>query len=172
MAYGVAVQREYRQSWQLQQKFWCIVAQHAPDVADGTVVLVGGKGLEEVEQIGANTWATPRILPKMVRSPQEWSREPRGYRLVEGWQTSIIDAGSTFDLNGDVVLKPYLGDLSVSPADVILLLPQANGTVLRRSSINLEGESNQLKAPGPATLDRFQRTPLYGLLLLNCLSTR
>ncbi len=164
-AYDLTVQQDYSRAWTLERTFWQGVLGMAQDIRAGTMILVGGTPLPEVEQIGANTWAVPRILPELFRLPELWSPTPRAYRLVSTWTSAILTEDGRFQLDENVALMPPELGGDVAPSDTILLIRKSDGALTRPKSIDIGHSTFSLKAADAQTLGSLATTPLYHLLM-------
>ena len=165
LSYDLTVQLDYVRAWDLERTFWKDVVSMAPDIEDGTIVLVGGTALSEPLQIGANTWAVPRILPEMYQFPVSWATAPRVFRLVSDWKSAIVAPKGAFQLDSNVVILPAGLPVEAAPSNAILLLLDPDGAVSRLPSTDIAGQTYALKKVGDPTLIWLPTTPLYHLLI-------
>lgn len=165
LSYDLSVQRDYARAWHLEKTFWREVLSSTRDINDGTVVLVGGADLPEPLQIGANTWAVPRILPEMYQFPVSWEAAPRVFRLTAEWKSAIVGSDSEFHLDSNVVFRPSVLTIDVTPTNTILLLRDPDGAVSRPRSVDIDGHAYALKPVGDPTLGSLPTMPLYHLLV-------
>ncbi len=164
LAFGFVVQRDYVRAWRLQQGFWSAIVRLAPDAGEGTVVLVDPTGLEDVEQIGANTWNLPRVLEHLYDFPASWQAPPRVYRLRTGWQDNIVTAEGTFRLDGTTVTAPpsLYGDSS--PGEVVLIDTGTGRLERVAGPLTLQGRSFRTQPAAAGTLNSLAPGPLYGMM--------
>lgn len=165
LSYDVTVQRDYVQAWHSERDFWQGVLGRAPDIGDGTMVLVEGELPPEPSQIGANTWAVPVILSQMVSFPTSWGTIPRVYRLIPEWKSTILTIDGELQLNGEAVFRPSWLDVEVKPDHVILLQRDANGILTRQASVEIGDAIYAVKPRGEPTIDALPKTALYQLLM-------
>jgi hypothetical protein len=165
LSYDLSVQRDYARAWTLERTFWQGVLPLAPDIQDRTMVLVGGTPLPETLQIGANTWALPRILGEMFIFPADWRTLPRVYRLVPDWQAAIPSGADRFRLDGNVVIRPPWLVAEAVPSNTILLQRGADGRLSRLTSVDIGSRTYDLKPKGVSSLTSHPTTPLYHLLM-------
>ena len=108
VGYGLVVQEDYVAAWEAQKTFWSHVLPLAPDLQDGTVILVEPEGVPRSRQIGANTWTTPRLLQEIYQFPADWQRPPRAYLLEPGWQSYLVAENGKFRLDRIHILHRFL----------------------------------------------------------------
>jgi hypothetical protein len=121
VGFGLVVQRDYALSWQYQRDFWSDIVRLAPDVDDGTVILVDPSGLIDIRQIDANTWNLPRVLGYIYEFPEEWEVIPRVYRLLPGWEKRTGLAESQFQVNDANIVAPSYFYTVVKSSHVIII---------------------------------------------------
>jgi len=165
LAYAVTVQQDYARAWQLQRAFWADVVRAAPDLGQGTVVLVGGEGIEDSLQIGANTWAVPMVMPQLAHFPDDWSQPPLVFRLHADWQDTLWQGGDVLTLNGLSVLGPPANFGVVDPGNVIVVRINGDGSLDRLEELAVGSQLFRLKAPGPPVLPALEKSALWHLLL-------
>ena len=121
-AYGIVLQRDYARAWTLQQDFWTPLVRLIPDVRDGTVILVDPAGLQDSRQIGANTWNLPRVLRQIYTFPSEWASVPRVYRMVPGWEETLLTDDGGIVLDAGTISSPSFTSGVIDPAETILIV--------------------------------------------------
>jgi hypothetical protein len=163
-AFGFLIQQDYKRAWSLQKNFWQSLLPLIQDVSDGTLVLVDHSGLERTLYIDANTWAVPRILPQMVDFPGTWEEVPKVFRLVPGWEETIIQLPGYFTLDGQVVVafERRFGDFLQSNT---IIISTTEGKFSRLRTVDILDEKIALKPPGEGRLESYERSPLHHLLL-------
>jgi len=114
--------------------------------------------------IDANTWAVPRILPQMVDFPGTWEEVPKVFRLVPGWEETIIQLPGYFTLDGQVVVafERRFGDFLQSNT---IIISTTEGKFSRLRTVDILDEKIALKPPGEGRLESYERSPLHHLLL-------
>jgi len=164
LGFGLLVQHDYVLAWQLQKDFWRELVPLVPDAGEGTVVLVSPEGLQDPLQIGANTWALPRVLEQMYDFPASWDRPPRVYRLISGWEANIATAPGVFEINDGTTIAPPSSYVEVPSANVILI-ETAGGRLTRTTAPRRIGdEVFALKEVGGSRAGGFGYRWLYYLL--------
>ncbi len=165
-AFGFLIQRDYRKAWISQKNFWQSVVPVIQDVRDGTLVLVEPSGLEDTLYINANTWNVPRILPQMVVFPDTWEDPPSVFRMIEGWQNTIVRIPGFFTLDGTNVFafNRNFGDFEQTNT---IFIATSGGEFMRRlEPLPVDGLA-EVKPIGEKILHTFPTRPLYDLLMEN-----
>jgi hypothetical protein len=165
LAYAVTVQQDYARAWQLQRTFWRDVLGAAADLEEGTVVLVGGEGIEDSLQIGANTWAVPMVMPQIAHFPDDWSQPPLVFRLHADWRSTLWQGGDVLTLSGQSVLGPPAMFSVVDPDDVIVVRINADGSTDRLEELAIGSQVFGLQAQGSPALPALEKSALWHLLL-------
>ncbi len=145
VGYGFVVQRDYRLAWQAQQDFWAKVLPLAPDMTDGTVIIVEPDGVLKPLQIGANSWTTPRLLPEIFQFPGSWKRAPRAYLLEPGWQDYLAAGDGLFRLDSSTSFISPSEYLDVPSTQVIWIETTGGQFVRRTQPLEMEGQALTLK---------------------------
>lgn len=165
LAHGWIVQNQYAQAWELEQDLWSSLLPLVADAGDGTVILLEPDGLQDVEEIGANTWNLPRILPQLYDIPDEWQQPPRVFRLVSNWQAHLITEEGQFDLFNLTVTSPDGYYRTVDSEDVIFLELQDGMLARSDDRLTVQGTDYPLKPTGSPALGRLATTSFYDLLI-------
>jgi hypothetical protein len=136
----------------------------APDVQDGTIILVEPSAFQDTKQIGANSWNLPRLLAGIYDFPKEWSNPPGVYRLIPGWQNYIVDSDGFLQLKESTTSATASLYKNVKAADVIMI--QSNKKVLSRSpgSLRIDQEEIAVKGFAMPALMPFPHGPIYRFL--------
>lgn len=121
VGFGIIVQQDYVTAWQLQKDFWAELLPLIQDAGTGTAVLIQPDGLEDVLQIGANTWNLSRVLDQVHIFPPELTAVPRVYRLLPGWRDKIALEDGSFQINQETVTAPPDNYNVVDSRDVIVV---------------------------------------------------
>jgi hypothetical protein len=174
MGFSLSVQRDYVTAWRSQQAFWSEVLRLCPDIGENTVILLASADrLIQPEQIDAQGWTVPVVLPAIFDFPADWTSPPRLYRLKEEWRNRIlpedrVSDDDLFALDQATEWLPFLRPRPLESAagrDVILL-EAADGRLIRRSSIRIGGHGVvPLKARGTALLPTYRTTLLHQELI-------
>ena len=138
--FGFKIQADYKTAWVRQQSFWGELLPLIAPAEAGTAILVAPSVFHDVEQIDANTWNLPRILPQLLQLPEEWTIPPMVYRLVPGWEKWIVDTEGKFDLFNLTVMAPPSTYRAVDPSNVIFI-DKEDGAMRRVYMVTIEGES-------------------------------
>lgn len=165
VSFGFMIQQDYRLAWQLQREFWTSMVQIIPDAGPNSVVLVSPDRLQDVRQIGANTWNLPRILNQLYVLPVEWKDPPRVYRLIPNWEDNIIAANGNFLINVNTVTAPpsLYGEV---PSVQVIFIDSSSGTLVRRNQpLTIGTKAYPLKPVGSPLLDGLDKGILYSLLI-------
>ena len=165
VGYGFILQADYVTAWRLQRQFWTDLLPLIGDVQDGTIVLVGPEGWQDVYQIQANTWNLPRVLDQLVEFPEEYRQAPRVYRLASSLGEASI-GGCTFRLDGSTVLAPPSLYGEVGSEDVILIQMIDGHPARVNEPQSILGEECTLKQPSSPGLDLLPRGLLYKLMII------
>jgi len=86
VGFGLLVQADMVRAWNLQRELWGSIVEYAPDVEEGTVILIDPAGLTDTWAIDANTWAMPQILSYLFQYPTTWEAQPAVHRLLPDWR--------------------------------------------------------------------------------------
>ena len=168
IGYGFRIQLGYVRAWELQQQFWRELLPLIPDVREGTAILVNPAGLENIWQIGANTWNLPRVLDQIYTFPVQITDVPRVYRLIAagGENTDLVrDESGLFHIDGHSVTAPgdYYGQF---PSNHIIVIETGSSQMVRRSApIVVNGKIYPLKPVTVAILPSLPHGVLYELLI-------
>jgi hypothetical protein len=165
LAYAITVQQDYARAWQLQREFWADAVRAAPDLEQGTVVLVGGEGIEDSLQIGANTWAVPSVMRQLAHFPDDWSQPPRVFRLHPDWRHELWQGDGVLHLHGLTVLAAPAEFGAVDPNKVIVLFIQRDGSVARPDELFVGSYRIRLEGRGLPLIPALNKTSLWHLLL-------
>jgi hypothetical protein len=163
--FGLTIQNDYVIAWRAQKAFWSELLPLIPDAGNGTAILVEPDGLEDVLQIGANTWNLSRVLDQIYQFPSGSRSVPRVYRLLPDWKTHLLAEDGSFQMNESTVTAPPDNYNSFDSSSVILIKTQ-NGTISRVDGpIELGGRSYPLKHQSQPILPDLPRQLLYQLIL-------
>jgi hypothetical protein len=164
-AFGLLVQRDYLEAWDLQRSFWSQLVHAVPDAGENTVILIDPAGLEDTGQIGANTWNLPRVFEYLYDFPSAWETPPRVYRLQEGWQEEIVTEKGLFRLDAATVSAPPSYYEDVSAQDVVLVESETGSLIRAADQVVLDGRAFQLHPVGTPLLATMPTGPLYAEML-------
>jgi hypothetical protein len=106
VGFAFVVQNEYRLAWTYQKEFWAELLPLVQDAKENEIILIGATELPETTQIGANTWNVPRLLEQFYQMPPDWDVPPRVFRLLPGWEQSILSTDGKVDLQITNVAAP------------------------------------------------------------------
>lgn len=138
--FGFIVQRDYVQAWKYQQEFWSSLVPFAPDLEDGTTILVDPQGLIEPRFIAANTWSLPNVLKHLYVFPDEWDSPPRVHRLLPDWRSRTLENST------EIKALDYMWEYVVVPWDDLIVLETEDGEIVNRfETIQLDGVKYSLK---------------------------
>lgn len=174
MGFSLSVQRDYATAWRYQQAFWSDVLRLCPDIGENTVILLASADrLIQPEQIDAQGWSLPVVLPAIFDFPAGWTSVPRLYRLKEDWQNRLLpedesSEGEGFALDQATEWFPFLKPTPRGRASArdVILLEAADGRLIRRFSIGIGSRGGiPLKARGTALLPTYRTTLLHQALI-------
>jgi hypothetical protein len=165
VGFGFAIQRDYVLAWRYQQEFWADLVALIPDADRGTVVLVDPGALQDVRQMGANTWNLPRILDQIYVFPAEWRDPPRVFRLAPGWEEHIVTEAGLFTLDGVTTVAPPSLYQTVASERVILIEAGEGGLIRRTAPLVIAGVEFPLKGQTEAVLPTMEKGNLYDYLI-------
>jgi hypothetical protein len=95
IGYGHVVQYTYVDGWRYQQWFWTSIMEQAPDIEDGTLILVETEDLPDTANLSAYTWyGTPYMLAYIYKYPAEWKEHPRLNVKGHNWYLSDLRPGN------------------------------------------------------------------------------
>ena len=145
VGFGIMIQQDYVKAWQAQKEFWAELLPLIQDADVGTAILVEPDGLEDVLQIGANTWNLSRVLNQLYIFPDESMSVPRVYRLLPGWQEKIVLEDGSFQVNRETVTTPPDNYGVFESGDVIII--STDGDKMKRidGQLEINGTSFLLK---------------------------
>jgi hypothetical protein len=165
MGFGLVVQKDYVLSWQYQRAFWSDLVSLIPDVSDGTVILVDPEGLEDIQQIDANTWNLPRVLQYIYTFPTEWEVIPRVYRLMPGWEKRTGVGESLFQVNDANVVAAYYFYTIVESSHVIIIETDGDELSRRVEPLIAGGVEYPLKLPDGSEVQVLEKGVLFDYLI-------
>ena len=150
----INVQYFYKVSWDYQRAFWTDVLYLAPDIEDGTVILVNAPSLERYgKEINPFDWSMPSVLSSIYKFPTSWKNYPRLYlmNVYENnpniWQ-KLISENSQLILSGQNKALTYYyawePDRVINSRDLILI-EEINNHLVRRDSIKFGNTSVEFK---------------------------
>jgi hypothetical protein len=165
MGYGFVIQNDYVRAWQLQKQFWAELLPLISDADTGTAILIQPEGIEDVLQIGANTWNLPRVLDQLYVFPPEMIAVPQVYRLLPGWQDRIVLEDGSFQLNQETVRAPPDNYNTFDSRSVIII--STEGGVMKRmvGPLVINAISYPLKPQTNPILPGLPTGVLHSLLL-------
>jgi hypothetical protein len=166
LSFSIDVQRDYTVAWELQQEFWGELVPLIEDVDEGDAILINPAGLADTTHIDANTWNLPRILNQIFIFPDDWEAVPRVYRLVPGWERSLLNQAGDFELFNLTVDAPPSTYGSIESENVILI-ESIGPQLIRSSEMSVAGEKYALKQESAGGLFDLRKGFLFGLLILD-----
>jgi len=165
VGFGLIVQHDNQRCWQYQQAFWTDVTRLAPDITEGTVILVDAPSMSWGRQLHPIHGLMQYVLGQIYQFPQDWEFIPKLYRLNPNWQNKIDDQGIlTLDSNNGVVyfyFHPWELDRHLQTSEIILL-QEKNGKLIRQTDPIIVGDKKfYFKPISKTTLDIFKKGFLY-----------
>jgi len=143
-----------------QEHFWQAALSEASDLTDGTLIVVDFDGRQPRNRLAVPLgWATPMVLPIMLRSPEEWGHEPTLLFLRQLRDRIVATADS-----------PRFSELAWSetrplPQGNVIWLRATDGGFARHfGTKRVAGIEIDLKPRDPATLDDIEKGTLYRFL--------
>jgi hypothetical protein len=165
VGFGILIQQDYVKAWQVQKDFWAELLPLIPDAGEGTAILVEPEGLEDVLQIGANTWNLSRLLNQLYIFSPEMSSVPRVYRLLPGWQGRIVTGEGFFQANQETVTAPP-DNYNTFESENVILISTEHGLMTRvRGPLDINGQLYPLKPQTAPVSPNLRRGVLYQLLV-------
>lgn len=162
--FGFQIQRDYVTAWDRQQIFWEQLLPLIEDSSEGDVILVNPSVFRDTEQIDANTWNLPRVLPQLLQFPDEWEHPPRVYRLVPGWESHLVTVNGSFDLYNLTVTAPPSLYRQVAPANTIFVSRDSSGALDRQEAIEIDGREYLVKQQSKPILSSLPRAFLAAIM--------
>jgi hypothetical protein len=166
VGFGFVVQNEYRLAWTYQKEFWAELLPLIQDANENEIILIGATDLPETTQIGANTWNVPRLLERFYVMPPEWGARPRVYRLLPGWEQSILTLDGKVDLQiTNVAAPPSL--YGVHDSENIIFIegdPISNHLIRRTDPLEINGTSINVLPLREPRLSGLPRGILYEIM--------
>ena len=167
IGFGLVVQKDYVLGWRYQRELWSGIVSLAPDIDDGTVILVDPEGLEDVLQIDANTWNLPRVLQYIYAFPSEWEVTPRVYRLMPGWEKRTGVGEGLFQVNDANVVAPSYFYTMVESTQVIIIETDGDGLSRRVEPLIAGGVEYPLKSPDGSEVKDLEKGILFDYFVVN-----
>ena len=165
VGFGIIIQLDYVKAWQYQKDFWAELLPLITDADIGTAILIQPEGLEDVLQIGANTWNLSRVLDQLYIFPPATTLVPRVYRLSPGWQDKLALEDGSFQVNRETVTAPPDNYNIVDSRSVIIISTEGGKMTRIDGSLDINGTSYPLKPLADAVLPNLPRGILYQLIL-------
>ncbi len=157
VVFGLIVQEDYRQNWEYQKTFLRNVLELAPDINDGTAILIGEDSVNyRSKHAGTFGRALPKVLQNMYEFPSNWS-SPGIYRLKDGWREQIISNNNLFKLDRGTTLDSGGFYRDVATSNTILL--ETNQGILKRSNsgIVIFNQTYNLKKPPKVPANQYYK---------------
>jgi hypothetical protein len=166
VGYGFVLQADYAHAWQLEREFWTELLPLIPDAGNGTVILVQPDGLEDVYQIQANTWNLPRVLGQLYVFSEEMAIPPRVYRLVDGWEQTLVAPDGRIQVNSETV-PSALDWANEFDSQQVIFIETSSGRLTRRlQPLLLDGKEYALKQVTAPVMPTLQHQVLYDLMII------
>jgi hypothetical protein len=166
VGFGIILQQDYVKAWQYQKDFWAELLPLIPDADIGTAILIQPEGLEDVLQIGANTWNLSRVLDQLYIFPPGMTSVPRVFRLLPNWRDKLaLDGGGYFQVNGETVTAPPDNYNTFDSSRVIIISTEGGKMTRIDGSLIINGTSYPLKPLSDLVLPNLPRRVLYQLIL-------
>lgn len=163
VGYRVSIQHVYIRGWEYQQSLWSQVLQVAPDLDDGTVILID-RETEFVTEYGYGIdWSSYLVLPLLFDfAAVDDVRPPH---LLFNAQNKFGFAWIGGETQPDL-LRYHIRQLNVGAGNVIVL-DWDNGVLTRSSSstVMIAGREVVTKAFTESRLQSLERRPLYYLMI-------
>lgn len=160
--FSYIVQREYRQSWIFQRDFWSQVVMLAPDIQDGTILLLEWKNIKATRYVSThNPHFDLGLLGNLYEFPLEWAREP---------SLAIIPIDGKPHIRNEptgVYYYPTDSDTAkilLEPNNVIWLETDEAGNLSRREGI-LELPDYHFPLKGKQGITQLTHRPLYSIMI-------
>jgi hypothetical protein len=166
VGHGLLIQNDYATSWRDQRRFWADVARLAPDMQQGTLILVPKSQLPRTQYIHTHSWANAIVLEQLFAFPQDWSSPPRVFLLEDDWLDHVTWEGD----QARWLMPSGMWDEQMSPLPPanVILLEGLDGQLTRRSGeIQLHGRAFQLKPFDVGTISTLAPGPLLPHMSLN-----
>jgi hypothetical protein len=163
VGFGLIVQQDYRLAWAKQQNFWSEVTKLAPDLQQGTAILVERDDLHNPTQIMAYSWSMPVVLDRIYKFPSQWAIVPHTYPIHPNWQQQIDnpDRLPLAKITEWLAFIPQQHPGVVNTQDTIML-KVVNGRLTRLDRLSLKsGITLNFKPRHPQAKIDFPHRPLY-----------
>jgi hypothetical protein len=166
VGFGFVVQNEYRLAWSYQKHFWSELVPLIQDASENEIILVGVTDLPETTQIEANTWNVPRLLDQIYMMPVDWDNPPRVYRLLPGWENTLLTPAGKVSLQLiNVAAPPSLYGEFDANRIIFIDWDGINKRLVRRQEpLVLSAGNINVLPPGENILPSLPRGILYRLL--------
>jgi hypothetical protein len=160
-AFGLVVQRDFVQSWNYQKRTWREIVKLAPDLEEGTVVLVTSRNVPYTRFIYGDSWAEILIFENIFLFPKAWQLYPPLRLTLPGnWQDYV---SATPD--GMVFNPPEIPveDVPLVSGKVIWLQLEQGKSFRHSGSLTIRGQTIFLKPSGAAA--NLDKQMLYQVLI-------
>jgi len=176
VGYGLIVQIDYKDSWQIQKSFWTQVVNLCPDIEDGTVIVIETidnptyPRTRQFDTYGENSWTYPWILEQIYNIPDNWQLKPTLHLLKQGWEDDTLISSS----NGNESLSQLLSrsqltyhqDTAIESSNLIFL-EEKNGLLIRRTQpVMINDKEYFLKLPSSSKSEKLEKKGFYKYLIL------
>jgi hypothetical protein len=164
VAYRFSIQFDFKQAWENEREFWTSAIENLPDMTDETVVFVLDHDLPKTRYILTNSYADAIILAQMFQFPGDWKNPPRLFVVHNDWTEHLIREGDHF--KWEVPTAALWSHWEVLPNSNVILLEIDHGKLARRfGSINVNGQTLELKPMPPNAKMSWEKRPLYDYLI-------
>ncbi|WP_055077384.1 hypothetical protein [Pseudanabaena sp. 'Roaring Creek'] len=173
IGFGLIVQHDYRISWQYQQAFWTDVMRLAPDLEDGTKILVEDPRFKSPQQITANAWYVSLILDQIYKFPKDWKNPPNLHLVPLKWYEYALSQSNLFDLNSRdlqrqvnrVGFPNFVSDENYQfPSSNVIVLASQNGKLVRQTTPLIVGDRTLPLKQLPTNFTPLEKSNLYNYL--------
>jgi hypothetical protein len=163
-AYRFSIQLDFKQAWENQRAFWTGAIANLPDMTDETIVFVLDQNLPKTRYILTNSWADAIILRQIFQFPGDWKNPPRLFVVHHDWTDHLVREADQF--KWEVPNATWWSHWEVLPDSNVILLEMDHGRLVRRfGSINIKGQTLELKPMRADATMSWQRGPIYAYLI-------
>lgn len=169
VGYNTYAQKEFVESWSFQKSYWSKVIKLCPDMEENTVILAN---IPFNKLFVTKTFIRPfslfsdkYIISYFFKFPQKWKKP--FYQHVYGKMEEVIDYNNgVFILHSRSPQKRVFPPMTINDSNVILIKMDENDNLVRiDSSITINGKKLHLKPKEESTIDKFEKTKLYDLMI-------
>lgn len=164
VGYNTTIQKEFVQSWNFQKTFWKQIVKLCPDLKENTVILLSGSSklfYYTKYILTLSHQSNSLILRQMFRFPNDWVYPPKVLFLFSNWKNNLSQQGDQL-----ILQLPFIQPAIIQDSNVIYVKVNNNLDFSRvDTTFNLNGNIIHTKPKGESTLELYEKTRLYDLII-------